>query len=256
MAVAIEIRQARHEYVRPDTGARFLSLSGVDLAIEEGEFFCLLGPSGCGKSTLLNVMAGFEALSGGQVEAFGDPIYQPNAERGVVFQSDAALFTWLTVAENVGYGQKLRHRSKQEIAETVDRYLKLVGLSEHRDKFPRELSGGMKQRCQIARVLANDPRVMLMDEPFAAVDAQTRRHLQQEFADIWMRTHKTVVFVTHDVAEAVLLADRISVMTSGPNAHIKTTLENTLGRPREPGSQGFADLVMQLTAHLDSTKEA
>lgn len=251
MTAAVEVSGARHEYVRPDTGTAYTSLTDVDLTIEDGEFFSLVGPSGCGKSTLLNIIAGFEKLAAGTATAFGDPITRPGPERGMVFQTDAALFPWLTVAENVAYGPKVRGASDQVVGAKTEQFLALVGLSQHARKFPRELSGGMRQRCQIARVLANDARLLLMDEPFGAVDAQTRRHLQREFAAIWQETQKTVIFVTHDVGEAVLLGDRVGVMTSGPSARLQQVVEIGLPRPRDTRSVEFIDFVDRLTRQLD-----
>lgn len=251
MTIAVEIVGARHEYVRPDTGSIYSSLTGVNLTVEDGEFFSLVGPSGCGKSTLLNVIAGFEQLTDGQASAFGVPIAQPGPDRGMVFQTDAALFPWLTVGENVAYGPRVRGEAPAVVKEKTEYYLTLVGLDQHAAKFPRELSGGMRQRCQIARVLANDARLMLMDEPFGAVDAQTRRRLQREFASIWDKTKKTVIFVTHDVGEAVLLGDRVGIMTSGPNARLQQIVEVKLPRPRDTRSIEFIDLVDRLTHELD-----
>lgn len=251
MTIAVEVVGARHEYVRPDTGTVYASLTDVDLTVDDGEFFSLVGPSGCGKSTLLNVIAGFEQLTDGQASAFGAPITEPSPERGMVFQTDAALFPWLTVAENVAYGPRVRHEPPTVVKDKTEAYLTLVGLADHAAKFPRELSGGMRQRCQIARVLANDARLLLMDEPFASVDAQTRRRLQREFATIWEETRKTVIFVTHDVAEAVLLGDRVGIMTSGPNARLQQIVDVDLARPRDTRSLEFVDLVDRLTHQLD-----
>lgn len=255
MTVAVALDRARHDYVRPDTGAVYTSLIDLSLSIEAGEFFSLVGPSGCGKSTLLNIIAGFEALTAGSAVAFGAPIVRPGPERGVVFQTDAALFPWLTVAENVAYGPKVRGEPRDKVKEKVARFLSLVNLSDHAGKFPRELSGGMRQRCQIARVLANDARLLLMDEPFGAVDAQTRRRLQREFAAIWNETKKTVVFVTHDVGEAVLLGDRVGIMTSGPSARLQEVVPVDLPRPRDTRSLALIDLVDRLTRQLDDVTE-
>lgn len=252
---AIVVDGARHDYVRPDTGTIYTSLTDLDLDIEDGEFFSLVGPSGCGKSTLLNIIAGFEFLTAGSITSFGVPIVGPGPDRGVVFQSDVALFPWLTVAENVAYGPRIRGEDKHLVEQRVQEYLSLVNLSEHSKKFPRELSGGMRQRCQIARVLANEPRLILMDEPFAAVDAQTRRYLQKEFAAIWEETKKTVLFITHDVGEAVLLGDRVGIMTSGPSARLHKTVSINLSRPRNTRLPAFIDLVDDLTNELDEVTQ-
>jgi NitT/TauT family transport system ATP-binding protein len=204
----------------------------VSLTVGAGEFVCLLGPSGCGKSTLLNVVAGFVPASGA-VSVGGRAIIGPGVERGVVFQSAEALFPWLTVQENVEYGARVRGVAKRERAAVALKYLRLVGLAHAAGRFPRELSGGMRQRVQIARVLANEPSVILMDEPFGALDAQTREVLQREVHRIWRATNATIVFVTHDISEAILLADRVVTMTAGPNAKIKTVANVDLPHPRD-----------------------
>jgi len=191
------------------------ALAEVDLDVAERELVCILGPSGCGKSTLLNIVAGFLAPTTGTVRVDGRVVTGPAPERGVVFQ-EYALFPWLTVTGNVEFGPRLQARPADERRRTVDRYLDLVGLRAHADKFPAQLSGGMKQRVAIARALANNPAVILMDEPFGALDAQTREVLQDELSKIQRVEHKTILFVTHSIREAVYLADRVVVMTSVP----------------------------------------
>jgi NitT/TauT family transport system ATP-binding protein len=186
-----------------------------DLDVPEREFLCLLGPSGCGKSTLLNIIAGFLQPTSGAVMVDGRPVTGPGADRGVVFQ-EYVLFPWLTVAGNVEFGPVLRGTAADERRRTVARYLDLVGLGAHAAKFPAQLSGGMKQRVAIARALANNPSIILMDEPFGALDAQTRETLQDELSRIQRVEHKTILFVTHSIREAVYLADRVVVMTSAP----------------------------------------
>ena len=220
------------EHVGIDLGGQRI-VADVSLAIAPGEFVCLLGPSGCGKSTLLNLMAGFLPASAGSVRIGGVPVIGPGIDRGVVFQSTEALFPWLTVRENVEYGLRMRKVPKAARVEAASYYLKLVGLSHVLDRLPSELSGGMRQRVQIARVLVNEPSVVLMDEPFGALDAQTREVMQAELDRIWRTTRPTIVFVTHDISEAILLADRIVTMTAGPAAGIKSIHAVTIERPRD-----------------------
>jgi NitT/TauT family transport system ATP-binding protein len=220
----------------------FVAVDDVDLEIRPREFLCLLGPSGCGKSTLLALMAGFAAPSHGTIDMDGQPITGPRPELGVVFQSSDALFDWLTVADNIAFGPRMRGMSKAERAPVVDEHLKLVGLSGAAGKRPPQLSGGMRQRVQIARVLANSPAIVLMDEPFGALDAQTRTVMQRELDRIWRDRQCTVVFVTHDIDEALILADRIAVMSAGPKAGIKSVYEVGLPRPRDEDSASYVDL--------------
>jgi NitT/TauT family transport system ATP-binding protein len=191
------------------------ALAPVDLEIAEREFICLLGPSGCGKSTLLNIVAGFLPPTAGRVLVDGQPVTGPGADRGVVFQ-EYVLFPWLTVLGNVEFGLVLKGLPAGERRDTARRYLELVGLGGHAEKYPAQLSGGMKQRVAIARALANSPTIILMDEPFGALDAQTREVLQEELSRIQRVEHKTIVFVTHSIREAVYLADRVVVMTKAP----------------------------------------
>jgi NitT/TauT family transport system ATP-binding protein len=233
-------------------GSSYVALNGVQLDVRKGEFFCLLGPSGCGKTSLLNLVAGFVLPTSGRVEIHGHPISKPGKDRGVVFQSDRALFDWLTVDENVSFGPRMRRVPESDWREKVDHMLKLVGLWEHRAKLPRELSGGMKQRVQIARVLANDPEILLMDEPFAALDAYTRGHMQKEVTRIWETLRRTVLFVTHDIAEAIWLADRIGIMTRGPGSCIREVFDVDLPRPRERMTGGFIDLFNRLSEAIDA----
>jgi NitT/TauT family transport system ATP-binding protein len=220
-------------------------VSHINLEIAAGEFVCLLGPSGCGKSTLLNAIAGFQPVDG-QIRVGGKAVSGPGVDRGVVFQSSEALFPWLTVRENVEYGPRLRGVSARERKALSDEYLALVGLSQAADKFPEALSGGMRQRAQIARVLVNLPSVVLMDEPFGALDAQTREVLQREVDRIWRATRCTIVFVTHDIWEAILLADRVVTMTAGPRATIKTVETVGLSHPRDPADPGSLALYRRL----------
>ena len=208
-----------------------VALSGIDLEVPDRQFVCLLGPSGCGKSTLLNLVAGFLEPTSGVVRVGGDEVTSPAPTRGVVFQ-DANIFPWLTVAKNVAFGPSVSSNlTKREIAERVDEYLASVGLMQFKDHLPMELSGGMRQRVSLARVLINDPPILLMDEPFGALDAQTRIVMQELLLELWERDRKTVVFVTHDIDEALLLADRIYVMSIAPG-RIRDYIDVPLGRPR------------------------
>ena len=226
-------------------------LAEIDLEIGKGELFCLLGASGCGKTTLLNILAGFEPASAGELTVEGAPITRAGRDRVVFFQNaDAALFPWLTAEENVGFGLRVQGLGRARRAPVVERYLKLVGLWDDRHKFPRQLSGGMKQRIQIARALAIDPAILLMDEPFAALDAITRRLMHAELLRIWAATGKTIVFVTHDVSEALALADRIGVMTRGPGATLKAVLPIALPRPRDPSDPRFGEAYARVEALL------
>lgn len=220
-------------------------VSNVNLEIKPGEFICLLGPSGCGKSTLLNAIAGFIPVSG-QITVEGKIVNGPGPERGVVFQSSEVLFPWLTISENVEYGLKIRGVPAAERAKKAAHYVAMVGLSHAANRFPAQLSGGMRQRAQIARVLINEPSVILMDEPFGALDAQTREVLQHELDKIWRETGCTIIFVTHDIWEAVLLSDRVVVMTAGPAAGIKTIEHITLPHPRDQGDPAALELFRRL----------
>ena len=220
-------------------------VSGLDLLIAAGEFLCLLGPSGCGKSTLLNVIAGFQPTLG-QVRVDGKVVRGPGIDRGMVFQSTEALFPWLTVRQNVEYGPRVRGVARRQRGEAVQHYLDLVGLAAAADRFPAELSGGMRQRVQLARVLVNEPAVVLMDEPFAALDAQTREIMQRELTRIRHATGATIVFVTHDIWESILLADRVVTMTAGPRARIKTIDPVEIAGPRDPTDPDAAELYHRL----------
>ncbi|HEU5017519.1 MAG TPA: ABC transporter ATP-binding protein [Pseudolabrys sp.] len=210
------------------------ALHRVSIQIDDGEFLCLLGPSGCGKSTLLNILAGFEPVTSGSVTSGGVPITGAGRDRVMFFQdAGAALLPWLTVEENVRFGLRVRKIPKDDWQPIIDKNLEMVALDAHRTKFPAELSGGMRQRLQIARGLAVDPDVLLMDEPFAALDALTRRHMHKVMLDIWQRTGKTIIFVTHDISEAITLADRIAVMSVGPRSAITRLIDVDLARPRD-----------------------
>ena len=227
---------------------RIEALHHIDVTIAQGEFVCLIGASGCGKSTLLRIVAGFEAPTSGQVRVRDRPITGPGSDRGMVFQ-DYALFPWLTVRENIGFGPKQKGMARERMREITDRYLDLVALTRFADRFPHQLSGGMKQRVALARVLANDADILLMDEPFGALDALTREQLQTDLLQIWARSRFTVIFVTHSVEEATLLADRVLVMTAGPG-RVQSDLPVPLTRPRDVSAPDFNDVRRSLTRRL------
>jgi NitT/TauT family transport system ATP-binding protein len=227
-------------------------IKDVNIKIKEGEFHILLGPSGCGKSTLLNIIAGFLPKSEGSITIDDRIITKPGRDRGVVFQNaDAAIFPWLTVRGNVEYGLKMKGMSAKDRRVISSDYIKLVGLENHENKYPKELSGGMKQRVQIARSLANDSKILIMDEPFGALDAHTRRIMQIELVKIWQQTKKTIIFVTHDITEAILLGQRISIMSTAPEAYIYKTYDVDLPYPRIMTSPEFSELFGQVQAHFD-----
>jgi len=231
-------------------GQRIEALRDANLRVRPGEFVCLIGASGCGKSTLLRIVAGFDTVTRGQALMWGRPITGPGPERGMVFQ-DYGLFPWLTVRGNIGFGPSARGRPTQEGRETVDRFITLVGLQRFADAYPHQLSGGMKQRVAIARVLANDAEIVLMDEPFGALDAMTRERLQDELLEIWQRTRLTVLFVTHSIEEAIFLGDRIMVMSPGPG-RIDSEFIVDLPRPRDVVAADFNDLRRELSLKLHS----
>jgi NitT/TauT family transport system ATP-binding protein len=223
----------------------------ITLSIRDGEFVFFLGPSGCGKSTLLNILAGFEAPSEGRVLVRGKPIIGPDSRRVVVFQDvQGSLFRWLSAQENVEFGMKMAGMERKKRRQLAEFYLELVGLQDAARKMPFELSGGMKQRVQIARALTTNPEILLMDEPFGALDAQSRNLLQGELEAIWQRTGKTIVFVTHDVTEAVRLGDRIVVFSAGPDARVSEIIPIELARPRIPTSVEVARIAQDVEALL------
>jgi NitT/TauT family transport system ATP-binding protein len=230
-------------------GRAIEALRGANLRVKKGEFICLIGASGCGKSTLLRLAAGFEGATSGDNLMWGAPIAGPGPSR-MVFQ-DYGLFPWLNVRDNIGFGPKSRGRPKGEIKDTADRFIELVGLQKFADVYPHQLSGGMKQRVAIARVLANDAEIVLMDEPFGALDAMTRERLQDELVEIWSRTGLTVLFVTHSIEEAIFLADRVVVMSPGPG-RIDDEYAIDLPRPRDIASAGFNEWRRLLASRLHS----
>ncbi|MCX7369504.1 MAG: ABC transporter ATP-binding protein [Alphaproteobacteria bacterium] len=229
---------------------RIEALRDANLVVEKGEFVCLIGASGCGKSTLLRIVAGFEPPSAGEALMWDKAIAGPAPDRGMVFQ-DYGLFPWLSVRQNIGFGPASRGLPKAELRVLVDRFVDMVGLTRFADAYPHQLSGGMKQRVAIARVLANDAEMVLMDEPFGALDAMTRERLQDELLDIWQRTKLTVLFVTHSIEEAIFLADRVVVMEPGPG-RIASEHRIELPRPRDVSSPEFNAVRRDLSARLHS----
>ena len=225
-------------------GREVVALKNIDLKIPRGQFVCLLGPSGCGKSTLLNAMAGFALPSSGLITADGKLVAGPGPERGMVFQ-EYALFPWMTVEDNIGFGLEIKGQPREAVRATVDKLLAMLSLADFRHRYPKDLSGGMRQRVAIARVLALDSPIMLMDEPFGALDALTRRNLQDELLRIWAELKKTIIFVTHSIEEAIYLADRIVVMTYRPGT-IKRDLIVDLPRLRDPSAAEFNALKREL----------
>jgi NitT/TauT family transport system ATP-binding protein len=241
-AAQIVIDGVGHVY-RPSRGAPLMALDNVSLDVREREFVALLGPSGCGKSTLLYLVGGFLPVDRGTISVDGNPIVGPGPDRGIVFQH-FALFPWKTVLQNVLYGLEKQGIARDERLRRARLFIDLVGLTGFEDSYPSQLSGGMKQRAAIARTLAIDPQILLMDEPFGALDAQTRSLMQAEMLNIWQRSRKTVIFVTHDVHEAVFLAERIAVMSARPG-HIKEVVEIDFdkGDPGISRSPAFVEMV-------------
>ena len=236
--------------VYSQNGRAIEALRGANLKVKKGEFICLIGASGCGKSTLLRMAAGFEDATRGDNLMWGMPIAGPGPSRGMVFQ-DYGLFPWLSVRDNIGFGPKSRGRTKAEIRETTDRFIELVGLQNFADVYPHQLSGGMKQRVAIARVRANDAEAVLLDEPFGALAAMTRKRLPDELVEIWSRTGLTVLFVTHAIEEAIFLADRVVVMSPGPG-RIDSEYVIDLPRPRDTTSPEFNQWRRLLSSQLHS----
>lgn len=239
MGAKIAVRGVGHEFINPFTRARVVALDGVDLEVEEGEFLTVVGRSGCGKTTLLNILAGLLQPTRGTVLLDGRPVTGPGPDRGVVFQ-EFAIMPWRTVERNIAHGLEIQGVAKTERAATVRRFVELVGLQGFEQKYPHELSGGMKQRVALARTLAANPQVMLMDEPFAAVDAQTRITLQEELVTIALATRKTILFVTHNVEEAVFLGDRCCVLAARPG-RVKALVPVRIPRERRTWKHMLSD---------------
>lgn len=234
----------------PLNGSVHQVLEGIRFTVRQGELTCVTGRSGCGKTTLLKILAGLTSPSSGTVLLEGSPVSGPGPERCVVFQ-EYALFPWLTVEENIAFGLKIRRVEKSTAKKAVDRYLALMGLSQFKDYLPREISGGMKQRVALARVLILNPKILLMDEPFGALDAQTREDMQGLLLELWEELHHTILFVTHDVNEALLLADRILIMGINPG-RVSKEISVDLPRPRAKEEREFLLVGQELRAALRS----
>ena len=243
----IELRGILYEYAGGDR--KVVALRDVSFGVAESEFVCVVGRSGCGKTTMLNIVAGFLAPTQGEVRIAGRAVSGRGLDRGVVFQDFAQLFPWRTAQRNVEFGLEMKGVPRAERAEAADRFLKLVNLEAFASAYPHELSGGMQQRVAIARALAYNPSVLLMDEPFAALDALTRDEMQRLLVEVWRETRKTVIYVTHNVAEAVYLADRIVVMTPHPGT-VKAEIKIPLARPRNTLSVEFLDYQKRVVGQL------
>lgn len=248
--VILSIKNLKKTFPKDD--GEMVAIENFNLDVKNGDFVCILGPSGCGKTTLLRMVAGLEPLTSGSMKVSGEDIEGPGSDRGMVFQ-EFGLFPWRNVKKNVEFGLELKGIPSEKRAEISQKYVELVGLKGFERSYPRELSGGMKQRVGIARALANDPAVLLMDEPFGALDAQTRNQMQMELLRIWKETKKTVLFVTHSVDEAVFLADRIVVMTSRPGT-VKNLWNIDLPRPRDRASSEFIALRKNILDELEVQK--
>ncbi|MCR3758960.1 ABC transporter ATP-binding protein [Clostridium felsineum] len=249
--MGIEIKGVTKDFISKEKNVH--TLDNVNLSIKDGEFICLLGPSGCGKSTLLNIIAGLERPTNGIVYLNDKEIKMPGPDRAFMFQ-EAALFPWLKVIDNVEFGMKVKNISKEERRKKALEYLKMVHLTKFQNSYIHELSGGMRQRVALARALTLDSKVLLMDEPFSALDSQTKSILQLELQNIWIKTRKTIIFVTHNVEEAVMLADRVVVMAANPG-RIKNIFEIKLARPREPQSLDLTYVASEVMKDLKEEVE-
>ena len=247
MAQSIEARSI--SYLYETTAGPVLAVKEASFSVAPAEFLCVLGPSGCGKTTILNMLAGFLTPTGGDILMDGRPVSAQEHNRGVVFQDFAQLFPWRTARRNVEFGLEMRGAPEKERRETALQFLRLVKLEKFANAYPHELSGGMQQRVAIARALAYNPGVLLMDEPFAALDAMTRDEMQKQLTEVWQETRKTIVYITHNVAEAVYLADQVLVMAPHPGT-IKARIRLDLPRPRDPLSADFVAMQRRVLANL------
>ena len=247
MSDQIDVRNVTFEY-RVDSGP-VLAIQDINFSVEPSQFVCLLGPSGCGKTTILNILAGLLRPTGGDIRIGGEPLGGNKQNRGVVFQDFSQLFPWRTARRNVEFGLETRKVAKAEREATAMEFLRLVGLEKFADVYPHQLSGGMQQRVAIARSLAYNPQVLLMDEPFAALDAMTRDDMQQLLTDVWEKTRKTIVYITHNVSEAVFLGDKVIVLNAHPGT-VRTEIALDLPRPRDPLSEPFVETQREIMRHL------
>jgi NitT/TauT family transport system ATP-binding protein len=245
--VILDVKGLQKTYRSPQ--GETVALKDISFQVHRREFICVIGPSGCGKSTLIRILAGLESYTGGEVLLDGRPVTGPGPDRGMVFQG-YTLFPWLTVKKNVMFGLEMNGRGRSESESEALQWIELVGLSRFADAYPHQLSGGMKQRVAIARALANQPRILLMDEPFGALDAQTRCKMQAHLLEIWRNIDITVLFITHDLDEAIYLADRILVLKAHPG-EVQELIEVPVPRPRTP-DQFFSDEFLATKARLDA----
>jgi NitT/TauT family transport system ATP-binding protein len=247
----IELRNVSLEY--NSAASLVTALRNVSFGVDASEFLCVVGQSGCGKTTMLNIIGGFLQPTGGEILISGKAVKGKGLDRGIVFQDFAQLFPWRTAQRNVEFGLEMKGLAKQEREEIALRFLKLVNLEKFARAYPHELSGGMQQRVAIARALAYNPAVLLMDEPFAALDALTREEMQLFLVDVWRETRKTVIYVTHNVAEAVYLADRVIVLSPHPGT-VKAEVRVALPRPRDILSVEFLDKQKEIVSHIVARK--
>jgi NitT/TauT family transport system ATP-binding protein len=247
VAQAIDVRNVSYEY-ETEIG-HVLAVKDVSFSVAPSQFLCVLGPSGCGKTTILNMLAGFLAPTQGEIRIGGQPVAGQGQDRGVVFQDFAQLFPWRTARRNVEFGLEMRSVPQAERAAMALKFLSLVKLETFADAYPHQLSGGMQQRVAIARALAYNPGVLLMDEPFAALDALTRDEMQKQLTEVWQATRKTIVYITHNVAEAVYLADDVLVLAAHPGT-VKAQTRVDLPRPRDPLSTEFVNMQREVLRHL------
>lgn len=251
--MTIVIDNVTKKFISKEKREEIIALENINLTIEDGKFVCFVGPSGCGKTTLLRMIEGFENPTTGKILSDGEEIVKPSHERGFIFQ-DYSLFPWLNVMDNVLFGLKIAGKPDEENRERARKYLKAVGLEEFETKFPHELSGGMKQRVAIIRSIINDSTILLMDEPYSALDVQTKHKLEEQLVDNWKQKNRTIIFVTHDVEEAVLLADEIVVFSKRPGK-IKKVFKNPLPRPRIRSANDFQEFVVEVTSLIDESQD-